>query len=150
MLIIIPENHKNLWFFYTLTNSVGKILTVNVVRFIELTAVEDFFNPDGGDTYITIIDQDEDRLKLLNRANGWVIEKGHKAMQYKLHEIFKRWHKQKHGNARSVMCVETGQKWASARDCAVEQSVSYSQLVNHINGLPGFRTVKGHTYRRLD
>lgn len=48
-----------------------------------------------------------------------------------------------------IECVETGQRWSNATDCANAQGITQSALSNHLNNKPGFVTIRGLTYRRV-
>lgn len=48
-----------------------------------------------------------------------------------------------------IECVETGQRWPSAAECARQQGINPGNLANHLNNRAGFRSVRGLTYRRV-
>lgn len=50
---------------------------------------------------------------------------------------------------QDVLCNETGERWKSVKETAQAHNLSESALSNHLNGKPGYRTVKGRTYRRI-
>lgn len=49
----------------------------------------------------------------------------------------------------AIECVETGETWNSAKECVKACGLSQSALSNHLNGKPGYKQVKGLTYRRV-
>lgn len=49
---------------------------------------------------------------------------------------------------QNVICNETGETWDTAVAASRAHGLSYSQLSNHLNRKPGYKTVKGRTYRR--
>lgn len=49
---------------------------------------------------------------------------------------------------QSVVCDQTGEIFHSVRACATAHGLSASALSNHLNRKPGYKTVKGKTYRR--
>jgi hypothetical protein len=48
-----------------------------------------------------------------------------------------------------IECVETGQRWQNATEVCRQQGVHSSALSNHLNNKPGYKTVSGLTYRRV-
>ena len=52
-------------------------------------------------------------------------------------------------NAAGVVCLDTGERWPSAYQCAKGQKIDLSALIKHLNGQAGFITVKGKKYRRI-
>lgn len=48
-----------------------------------------------------------------------------------------------------IECVETGERWQNAAQCASQQGINGSALSNHLNNKPGFVKVRGLTYRRI-
>ena len=55
------------------------------------------------------------------------------------------------GSKRDVIvCVETGEQFATAAEAARAHGISASNLSNHLSGKPGFRAVKGRTYHRKE
>lgn len=49
---------------------------------------------------------------------------------------------------QGVICNETGEIWTTVKDASVAHGVAYSQLHNHLNRKPGYKSVKGRTYSR--
>ena len=49
-----------------------------------------------------------------------------------------------------IACVETGQEFNTAAEACRTLGLNSSALSNHLNGKPGFKTVKGKTFTRLD
>ena len=49
---------------------------------------------------------------------------------------------------QGVLCIETGETFESAAECARMHGLTYSALVAHLNRKPGHKTVKGKTYQR--
>lgn len=52
---------------------------------------------------------------------------------------------EKRGNA--VMCIDTGEEFATAAEAAKILKLSTSNLSNHLNGKAGFHTVKGKRFK---
>lgn len=50
----------------------------------------------------------------------------------------------------TILCIETGEKFQNARECAAAHNLSYSQLYYHLNGRRSFNSVKGRHYKRLE
>ena len=48
----------------------------------------------------------------------------------------------------NVRCIETGEMFESQSQCARILGLNKSQLCNHLNRLPGFKTVKGRTFEK--
>lgn len=49
-----------------------------------------------------------------------------------------------------VRCIETGEIFESQAHCARTLGLNKSQLCNHLNRLPGFKTVKGRTFEKCN
>lgn len=49
---------------------------------------------------------------------------------------------------QAVVCVETGERFATITECARAHNLSYPALHGHLARKPGFKTVKGKTYRK--
>lgn len=49
-----------------------------------------------------------------------------------------------------VQCVETGEIFDTATECAAAHSITASALSNHLRQKRGFNTVGGRTYKRID
>lgn len=49
----------------------------------------------------------------------------------------------------AVRCVETGEVYKSGYAAAKALGLGWSALCNHLNGKPGFKTVKGFTFTRV-
>lgn len=54
------------------------------------------------------------------------------------------------GVSRIIVCNETGQEYASITEAARKMDAGLSNMTNHINRKPGFKSVKGYTFRRKD
>lgn len=50
---------------------------------------------------------------------------------------------------QKIECVNTGERYDTATEAARATGVSASNLSNHLNGKPSFKTVKGLTFRRV-
>lgn len=144
MFLLIPPNFKNLWAYYHLLSADYEIMNVGVVKFSELTQINDNV-PEPG-YYISVIDTDEDRYKLANRAISDIAQRGKPSLQWTIQGIATAWKKEGRA-AHPVICVETSELFDSANAAATAKKLSYSQLINHLNGKIGFKTVKGNRYR---
>jgi hypothetical protein len=49
---------------------------------------------------------------------------------------------------QAVVCIETGEKFATISEACRAHNLSYPALHGHLSRKPGFKTVKGKTYRR--
>ena len=144
MFLKIPSNFKNLWVYYHLMDCDYRITNVGISKFCEMMQINDIVPEQG--YYISIIDTDEDRYKLANRAISDISERGKPSLQWTIKGIASAW--QKEGRAaRPVICIETSETFDSANATATAKKLSYSQLINHLNGKIGFKTVKGNHYR---
>lgn len=147
MYLLLPQNFKDLWALYTLTNAAGEIFHLDIVKFQSITNIQDVTLPDG-QIYLTVVDTDTDRLKVANRAQEYVLQQGHKTLQWRVVEIVKSWN---HGNRRHgnpVMCIDTGETFTSAKAACDAHGLTYSQLVRHLKGEIGYKTVKGKRYAK--
>lgn len=143
--LTIPQNHADLWVFYFVLNNSGQVVNINIDRFNNMTNLSDVDLKNG--SALSVVDQDTDVLKLINRAYNIVNERALTSMQWKVNEISKRIMKPAHGNARPVMCETTGEIFDSVLQCSNEHSVSYAQLNKHLKRMTGYKSVKGKTYR---
>ncbi len=48
-----------------------------------------------------------------------------------------------------IKCVDTGEIWKSANACAAAHELAQPALSNHLNNMPGYRSVKGRQYERV-
>jgi len=48
-----------------------------------------------------------------------------------------------------IQCIETGDIYHNAAECAVSCEIDPTALSKHLRGKPGFKTVKGRTYRKV-
>lgn len=48
-----------------------------------------------------------------------------------------------------VQCVETGVIYNSQYECAKLEGLNQAQLSQHLRRNPGYKTIKGHTYKNL-
>lgn len=147
MLAVLKKNYRNEWVFFTITDATGAVVKVGIVPFIDLMQADGFEHADDNDAYLNVLDSDEDRMKLLNRAQAVVINRGWRKMEYRLHEVFQAWNRKTHARSKAVKCNETGQRWDSVNQCVKDTGVAYTQLHNHLKGQVGHRTVKGLTYK---
>lgn len=150
ILTISPKTYCNDWVFFVLTDAAGQIFDVGINRFIELTNFSNNPIPDGdAPVFMHVIEIEADRLKLANHAVAYLDKDGLKKFKYKIQDIVVAWQKCAHKNGSPIMCVETGQVFTSAQACSNALNLTYSQLLNHLNGRTGFKTVKGRTYKRM-
>jgi hypothetical protein len=54
------------------------------------------------------------------------------------------------GVSRIIICNETKQEFKSITEAARAFNADLSNMNNHVNRKPGFKSVKGHTFRRKD
>lgn len=150
LMIINGATHRNEWVLYTLTDDKGECVHIDIVKFTELTNFPNVKVAEYGTLYLNVIDKDEDRMKLANRGMRDLPSIGKGDLQWKIRDIVASW---SHGNKKHghpIMCVETGQEWSSLKACADDQGLSYSQLLNHVKGNVGYKSVKGQTYRKVE
>lgn len=53
-----------------------------------------------------------------------------------------------HAGKAIVTCVTTGKSYPTSAEAAINEGVSTSALSNHLNGRPGYKSVKGKMFRR--
>lgn len=152
MFLSLPTAaYRDQWVAFTLKDCDAKIIYFNIVRFVDLTSLEGFTMPDGCPVvYLEVIDNDVDRVKLANRMIGEMQKRAAQELQWRVVEIVKSW---THGNkryGRPVSCVETGERYVSVKACADANNLSYSQLINHLKNMVGYKTVKGRHYKWLE
>lgn len=134
------KQYEDQWVCYTLKDSTGQLLHVGIVAMTALTALNDVDRTKimDDEVYLTIIDSDIDKMKLANRANL------HYPSQVQL--IYQRWTAGPKKYGKPVRCSETGKTWASIRACCDDRGLTYTQLINHLNGMSGYKTVKKKIY----
>lgn len=49
----------------------------------------------------------------------------------------------------AVECIETGERFRNQSDCAKAHDIPQGNLSNHLKQKPGYKSVKGRTYRRV-
>lgn len=140
-LEVLPANT---WVCCVLTNLAGQAIHADIVQYRHLTNFNGITVTDG---YLTVIDKDTDWRKLVNRSLAAMTERGTPDLQWKIRDAMERIGKIEKGISRAVMCVETGQQWTSALTCARDAGLSYSQLLGHLNGRVGYKSVKKKTYK---
>lgn len=147
MFLKIPQDYKKLYAYYILSNESGSTIAVGIVPYAELTMLTGQTIPPEG-AFLTVIDTDEDRYKLANRAISDLPKRDAAKFQWVIRETVIGWQKGKRTDARPIKCNETGETFKSANAAATAHNVNYIQLLNHLNGKIGFKTVKGRTYSR--
>lgn len=145
MFLTIPSDFSKQWCCYVLTDCNGVAFHADIVRFKELTMLEGIIVPDVV-AYLTVIETDVDRLKLANRMFA-VLPVNHPGMEWKIRDAVVRWGKDGRCNGRPVLCMDTGESWKSAHTAALTHNLSYGQLLKHLSGAVGYKTVKGRVYR---
>lgn len=53
------------------------------------------------------------------------------------------------GYNATIRCIETGQTWRNAQECAAALGITKSSLSNHLNRKPYHKTCKGLTFKRI-
>lgn len=53
------------------------------------------------------------------------------------------------GNSGDIVCVTTGERFSTLKECCAAHNLTMSQLNNHVLGKPGHKTVKGKIYKRV-
>ena len=135
-----PESKYN-YAVYTLTNQSGHVVHIGCILFSQLTTLPNDI-PDG-DYYLTVLIQGADRVKLLNFALNWCIEKNRDDLKSKILNIIPD-----ESSKNNITCVETGERFNSITAAAMAHNLSYSALQKHLKGMKGYKTVKGKTYVR--
>lgn len=125
---------------YKITDIDGKLMSVNIVPFKQLTSYVDC-----ADTVILqVIGIDEDIVKLANYAGSLFPDK-----VKELREIVGA-AKSKRANGKKVKCLTTGETFKSMAQCCRAHSLNYSQLAKHLNGDRSYNAVKKRKYRRVE
>lgn len=141
---MISFNSKNFFKQYVafvITDAAGNECFFDIVPFCELTALKDFKGDYDKDYFLMIIDRDDDKYRLANRHLS--------SRQWRIVEIQTRFRHRDYNNGHQIMCNETGQIYNSIAEAARVISCGYAQLYNHVNEKPGFRTVKGKTFKKV-
>lgn len=148
MFLNLPtQNYRKMYAIYTLTNEKGEIIFFDIVKMVEIGFLEGVETlEDHEQVYLNLIDTHEDYMVLGNRLSQ-VISVANPKLQDRVYDIRKKLMKKDHGNAKRVMCVDTGEFFESARECANEHNLTYVQLLNHLNEFKSYKTVKGKKYK---
>lgn len=149
MFLQLPtKDYKTRYALYKLTNYKQQVLHIGVVKLSALTAFEDIKElPKDEDVFMTVLQIDVDRLKLANRALLLCHEKGRDDLKEGVQETVNSWTKPISANA--VRCIETGEVFGSAAECAEKHDLTYNALIRHLNGVKSYNSVKKKTYERL-
>lgn len=128
------------WCVYTLTDvSTNKIVYVGHIKLLQLFAFIDarLANVDLNKFYtIRVIELCENSGLALRSAMIKTRELGLKIVP----------------KSRSfrVYCVNTGETFNSIKETCMVHGLQASNLSNHLNNKPGFNTVKGKTYKKIN
>lgn len=147
-MVLNPNKIKNQFAAYSLTDADGNLLFVGVARATDVLCFP-------GATIATLPDRvnllvQQPRDDLMTAANDALGMAGERrdliAGLKKMVDNFKR-PPQRAGCP--VECVETGERFFSMTAAMKAHGLSYSALHNHLNGLVGYKTVKGRRYKKL-
>lgn len=147
---INPETYRDQWVCYVLTNREGKPFHTDIVRFTELTMFNGVkLNKQKTIAYVNIIDVDTDRMKLANRMLSELPKRGCAGCEVVIPTILKRWSFSEKRTGRPVLCIESGEAFSSAAECAREHQINYNQLMRHLKNEVGYKSVRGRRYKRV-
>ena len=153
----IPQNPQALWASYVIVDSFGNPYEIcfskfeNILNFPKEVKIRE-----NGESFVFVISTDEDMYKVWNRTktylteNGWNKKPCDSSASHNMENLFHaRWlktQKPTHGKSRAVRCNETGERFESVTECVKDHELNYPQLSKHLQGMRGYRTVKGRTY----
>ena len=132
---------------YVLKFKDGQIMHVGITPWAQLCSFNDLpqtIEKGDIDLYLTVLDQDVDRIKLINRAVTYCHEHNLPMLRDRLNEQFVSWSRNKKG--REIICVETGEKFPSATATARAHNLTYGALLKHLQKEKSYNTVKAKTY----
>jgi len=147
---MIEINFKHATTHYALYNLVtpsGEIIHIGIIPFNQLTAVADMpltIREEYDKAYLSVLMVDEDRMKLANHG----LQTDVPELRERLLKIIESWGKKTVQHA--IRCVETGESWESAAECAKAHDLTYGALLRHLSGDKSFNSVKGKTYRKVE
>lgn len=146
MWMQVKKGDLNKYAGYILSTPEGEAIKIGVRPFKKLL----HFTPDEIDDnlFLHVIMTDEDEVKLHNRFVKYCFDHRMFDLGTELTEQMKT--KLNNRRIRPVQCLETGETFESVRKCAIERKIGYQQLLNQVNGVPGFKSVKGRVYVYVD
>jgi hypothetical protein len=136
------SNYKKTWCAYTLTDCNQRIRHIGVVTFRNLTMLADIPDLPEGQIMLNVIDTDEDRLKLLNRAVQWCEKQNRDDLSRSL-----CMQKPKE-TGQPIICNETGERYRSVRECCIRTGNSEQSMYKHLKKMIGYSSLKGLTFTR--
>lgn len=147
MYLEIPLNYQKCFAYYTLTTSDGELFHAGIVQFKNLTLFRDVPWQPSDKYYLSIIQTDEDPMKLANHAVEDLKNRNAGKLQWNIIGAVQSFSRNNTKLGKAVECVETGEIWQSAVACADANNLSYTQLINHLRQRIGHKTVKGKRYQ---
>jgi hypothetical protein len=143
MFLHFHTDDRKSFMLFTLMDSTNRIIHLGCAKFSQLTLLADAppFVVDGAMTLV-VIDRDDDRNKLLNRAVEWC--------EINSREDLKRQILQNTVPRKRIVCHETGENFPSVNAACRAHGVAYGQLSSHLKKMVGYRTVKGRTYSTVE
>lgn len=150
MYIVINPAQMNHYVAYSLTDQNGLVFHIGVAPQSQLTSLSDvpgeIERPDI-ELYLSILDRDVDRVKLINRTLAWCHNNGHAHLTERLNKQYVSWSRDK--KARSVRCIDTGEEFKSATEAARQHNLTYGALLKHLAREKSYNSVKGKRYEYI-
>lgn len=142
-MYIIPAN-TNLNHFYVVLDPTGVIYAgvgkiADVFTLARLKAFREFdlevaYKVEILSSHVRLIDAQ-------NALSSWIRQNGVKPPKYNMAQATKY--------VRGIYCVETGKTYKSQTDAAADLNISQSALSQHLNRVPGHKSIKGLTFNYL-
>ena len=120
------------------------------MRWVDIGMISVGAFPEGYDKlYFVMIDQNEDWQKVCMSLQSYIDNNhpGEEKLRADLMKEIRNVNRKLRGNAKKVLCEDTGEEFTSAIECSRIKQLTYNQLLMHLRRMPGYRTVKGNTYR---
>lgn len=142
-LEIKAEELENHYALYKVTSAEGRIMHLGVVPLAQVMQSVTELRLTGT-VYISVVRTGLDRLMLANI--GASLQGVDTEVRDRLIETVKGWTDL---TERHILCVDTQEKFKSIAECARKHSLSYAQLIRHLNQEKCYKTVKGRKYKRV-
>lgn len=129
-----PKSDKLGYLYLNLTDDNGDVKTRFVHRLVAITYIPNPFNKPEIDHINTITN--DNRVSNLR----WVTHE----------ENMKNEITMKKYKTVTIICNETGEVIKGLKETARRYNIDHSSLRKHLKGIPGYKSLKGHTFKKVE
>lgn len=127
------------WAVYSVITETNQPIFVGCIKLTNLYTLSDF--------RMTIDFRCDEKITVMligtyDKKSGAIVEQSRKIREMGLTVEIKT-------RASAVLCVTTGETFASAQEAVDVHNLTYSALSNHLNRRPGYLSVKSKVYERI-